>query len=179
MVLKGPEFEKGMRAMSQGFSRIVAICLRAMFGAAVLAALLAGLVGWAAWEWVVPAYGLSTAQAFVRVASIAIGLGSPVVAIVVLVRRLCGRFRRSRSDQGSANASVLNAVIPRMHQSGRQALCCLLAFLLTFSLLGDGVAAYADELRGDAGTQQAESGIQASGAEEEPGDLTHRPSPPR
>lgn len=169
MVLKGPEFEKGMRAMSQGFSRIVAICLRAMFGAAVLAALLAGLVGWAAWEWVVPAYGLSTAQAFVRVASIAIGLGSPVVAIVVLVRRLCGRFRRNRSDQGSANASVLNAVISRMHQSGRQALCCLLAFLLTFSLLGDGVAAYADELRGDAGTQQAESGIQASGAEEEPG----------
>ena len=156
--------------MARGFGYVIAKCLSTMLGAAFLAALLSGLVGWAAWEWVVPAHGLSAARAFVRMASVAIGLGSSVVAMVVLVRYLCGRSRRNRSDRGGINASVLDAVVPRMHRSGRQALCCLLAFLLTFSLLGDGVAAYADELRGDTGAPQTESDIQTPGADgEQPG----------
>ncbi len=153
--------------MSRGFGYVIAKCLSAMLGAAVLAALLSGLVGWAAWEWVVPAHGLSAARAFVRMASVAIGLGSSTVAMVMLVRHLYGRSRRNRSDRGGINASVLDAVVPRMRRSGRQALCCLLAFLLTFSLLGDGVAAYADELRGDTGAPQAESDIQTPGADGE------------
>lgn len=161
----GPWLQKGMRAMSRGFGYVIAKCLSTMLGAAVLAALLSGLVGWVAWEWVVPAHGLSAARAFVRKASVAIGLGFSAVAMVMLVRHLYGRSRRNRSDRGGINASVLDAVVPRMHRSGRQALCCLLAFLLTFSLLGDGVAAYADELRGDTGAPQAESDIQTPGAD--------------
>ncbi|RFT90818.1 hypothetical protein, partial [Adlercreutzia equolifaciens] len=43
----------------------------------------------------------------------------------------------------------------RYGKMGQKVLCCLMAFLLSFSLLGDGLAAYADELRGGEGASES------------------------
>ena len=45
----------------------------------------------------------------------------------------------------------------RYGKTGQKVLCCFMAFLLAFSLLGDGLAAYADELRGGEGASEAQA----------------------
>ena len=127
--------------------------------AGVLVAACVGLVGgMLAWKWLVPSLGLSGAILLVRVVSVTAGILCTAIFVGLAVRKVIKSVSPRQKELPAA--SRLDDATPksgstRYGKMGQKVLCCLMAFLLSFSLLGDGLAAYADELRGGEGASES------------------------
>ena len=127
--------------------------------AGVLVAACVGLVGgMLAWKWLVPSLGLSGAILLVRVVSVTAGILCTAIFVGLAVRKVIKSVSPHQKELPAV--SRLDDATPksgstRYGKMGQKVLCCLMAFLLSFSLLGDGLAAYADELRGGEGASES------------------------
>ena len=129
--------------------------------AGVLVAACVGLVGgMLAWKWLVPSLGLSGAILLVRAVSVTAGILCTAIFVGLAVRKVIKSVSPRQKELPAVprlDDATPKSGSARYGKTGQKALCCLMAFLLAFSLLGDGIAAYADELRSGEGAPEAQA----------------------
>ncbi len=144
--------------------RVLVFVLAAAAAAAVVGGLFAAVAG----PRLVPSLGLAATRSLLRAVILGLGAIGTLAAFALGVRSGLRRLAPSSSSASSAKTpsspgrpsgpGILSSAGKRAHQGA----CCLLAFLLAFSLIGDGAAAYADELRAAA----TEESLASSSGEE-------------
>ena len=139
-----------------------------------MAAGLGALGALAAMAWLAPSWGANTAKDIACMWSAAAGIFCTIASVCLALRKIfkdethsSQTSRKGLGTRGSCREAMLKHASSAL---AHKAVCCLMAFLLSFSLLGDGLVAYADELHSQDSSNlvvEESEGEQGAGSESE------------